>query len=78
VSLKAVVVHLSSPSVAVVVGEAAVLAYFAYCHFVCGDSMSCHHGYGMGGPAGKHCLYHGDGADAGVEPGQPIPQAPKK
>lgn len=57
---------------------AAGLAYFAYCHFVCGDSMSCHHGYGMGGPAGKHCLYHGQGADDGVEPGQPIPQAPAK
>ena len=53
---------------------AAVLAYAVWCHFACGDSMSCHHGFGMGGPAGKHCLYHGEDADAGVEPGQPLPK----
>ena len=54
-----------------------VLAIAAWCHFSCGDGPSCRHGFGMMG-AGKHCLYHGEGAQDGVEPGQPIPQAPKK
>lgn len=57
---------------------AVVIAVALWCHFSCGEGGSCHHGFGMGGPAGKHCLYHGDGATDGVEPGQPIPQAPAK
>ena len=55
-----------------------VLVLAAWMHFFCGGFGSCRHGEGMMGAPGHHCLYHADGADTGVEPGQPIPQAPAK
>lgn len=50
---------------------AIVLAALAYCHFACGSGSCAWGGHGM---KGKHCAYHGQMADDGVEPGQPLPK----
>lgn len=62
---------------------AVVLAYAVWCHYACGGAgwRNCHHGYGMMGAPGKHCMHggmHGGMEEAPDEPaaGQPIPKKP--